>query len=318
MKRQTLTALTLFAFALLCSQPLTAADPSKEKATSTADAKSKDKDGPVALNKQNTVLLDLPGKKLLLKTHVCLQEGVLEMLLCKKQTKEHESILSIESPATAIHAGLLAIGAKVGTPVKFTPKFQPPQGQKLKLVLVWKDKDGKEQREVAQQWVRTATSRYFTAMLERLPEGVTIDKKSELRYDEKYKELIWFGQMSKETRDQFLKKTTDKAFQKAIEKFYDESQPRIMKADWIFAGSGFALDEMTGEKYYYAESGDLICVANFPTAIIDVNIASSASGEGNLLFEANKDKIPPRGTPVTIEITLANDAAKDKAKDETN
>ncbi|QDU14990.1 YdjY domain-containing protein [Gimesia maris] len=317
MKRQTMTLFTLFAFVLLCCQVLTAADPMKKKTGSTADAKSKETDELVSLNRQKTVMLDLPHKKLLLKTHVCLQEGVLEMLLCKKQTKEHESILSIESPATAIHAGLLAIGAKVGTPVKFTPKFQPPQGQKLKLELIWKDKDGKEQRELAQQWVRTATSRYFTAMLDRLPEGVTIDKKSELRYDEKYKELIWFGQMSKETRDQFLTKSRDKAFQKAIKKFYDESQPRIMKADWIFAGSGFALDEMTGEKYYYAESGDLICVANFPTAIIDVNIASSASGEGNLLFEANKDKIPPRGTPVTIEITLAEDESKDKSKDGT-
>ncbi|MCA9007305.1 MAG: hypothetical protein KDA70_18690 [Planctomycetaceae bacterium] len=309
-----MTAFTLLASVLLCSPTLRAADPVKEKAGSTAEAKSKETDEPVALNRQKTVLLDLPHKKLLLKTHVCLQEGVLEMLLCKKQTKEHESILSIESPATAIHAGLLAIGAKVGTPVKFTPKFQPPQGQVLNIVLVWKDKEGKEQREVAQQWVRTATNRYFTAKLDRLPEGITIDKKSELRYDEKYKELIWFGQMSKETRDEFLKKTEDKAFQKAIEKFYDESQPRVMKAEWIFAGSGFALDEMTGEKYYYAESGDLICVANFPTAIIDVNIASSASGEGNLLFEANKDKIPPRGTPVTIEITLADAKSKDKTK----
>ncbi|WP_417391742.1 YdjY domain-containing protein [Gimesia sp.] len=317
MKRQTVTASAIFAFVLLCSQTFTAADPVKENAEGAADAKSKAAKEPVALNKENTVLLDLAQKKLLLKTHVCLQEGVLEMLLCKKQTKEHESILSIESPATAIHAGLLAIGAKVGSPVKFTPKFQPPQGQKLDIVLVWKDKAGKEQREVAQHWVRTATSRYFTAKLEQLPEGVTIDKKSELRFDEKYKELIWFGQMSKETRDAFLAKSKDKAFQEAIKKFYDESQPRLMKADWIFAGSGFAIDEMTGEKYYYAESGDLICVANFPTAIIDVNIASSASGEGNLLFEANKDKIPPRGTPVTIEITLAEDKSKDKDNDKT-
>ncbi|QDT89030.1 YdjY domain-containing protein [Gimesia algae] len=314
MKRPFFATFSLFAFVLLCSQPLTAAEPVKDKSGTAADAKAKDADGPVALNKQKTVLLDLPHKKLLLKTHVCLQEGVLEMLLCKKQTKEHESILSIESPATAIHAGLLAIGAKVGTPVKFTPKFQPPQGQKLNIVLVWKGKDGKAQREIAQQWVRTATNRYFTAKLDRLPEGITIDKKSELRFDEKYKELIWFGQMSKETRDEFLAKSKDKAFQAAIKKFYDESQPRVMKFDWIFAGSGFALDEMTGEKYYYAESGDLICVANFPTAIIDVNIASSASGEENLLFEANKDKIPPRGTPVTIEITLAEAKPKDEKK----
>lgn len=294
---------------LMTMQYLNAADPVK-KNTPNANSESKKKtnkqdDGLVALNKQKTVLLDLEGKRLLLRTKVCLQEGVLEMLCCKKQTKEHESILSIDSSAKAIHAGLIAIGAKVGTPVKFSPKFQPPKGQKLSIFLQWKDKQGKLHREPAQCWVRTATNRYFTAKLDQLPEGVVIDKKSELRYDEKYKELIWFGQMSKKERDAFLAKSRQKQFRTAINKFYDESQPRTMKADWIFAGSGFSTDEATGEKYYHAESGDLICVANFPTAIIDVNIASSASGEGNLLFEANQAKIPPRGTPVTIEISLA-------------
>lgn len=259
----------------------------------------------VPLNKQKTVLLDLEGKRLLLKTEVCLQEGVLEMLCCKKQTKEHESILAIDSPATAIHAGLLAIGAKVGTPVKFSPRFQPPRGQKLDIYLQWKDKQGKLHRELAQNWVRTATNRYFTAKLDELPEGIVINKKNELRYDEKYKELIWFGQMSEKERDKLLSKSKNKQYQAAIKKFYNESQPHTMKADWIFTGSGFSKDEMTGKKYYHAESGDLICVANFPTAIIDVSIPSSATGEGNLLFEANKEKIPPRGTPVTIEIFLA-------------
>lgn len=319
MKRQTFFFLSLFTLSvvLMAGQLLSAADPEKpgskngdkkneDKPGADSKAESKkDDDGLVPLNKQKTVLLDLESKRLLLRTTVCLQEGVLEMLCCKKQTKEHESILSIDSSAKAIHAGLLAIGAKVGAPVRFTPKFQPPQGQKLNLYLQWKDKQGKLHREPAQSWVRTATSRYFTAKLDQLPEGVVIDKKSELRYDEKYKELIWFGRMSKKERDDFLAKSKDKPFQAAIKKFYDETQPLLMKADWIFAGSGFSIDEMTGEKYYHAESGDLICVANFPTAIIDVSIASSASGEGNLLFEANQDKIPPRGTPVTIEISLA-------------
>ncbi|QDV50959.1 YdjY domain-containing protein [Gimesia fumaroli] len=314
MNRQTFSLLSLFTLTvvLLAGQVLSAVDPVKPKSETTektsTDSKTETKksdEGLVPLNKQKTVLLDLEGKRLLLKTKVCLQEGVLEMLCCKKQTKEHESILSIDSPAKAIHAGLLAIGAKVGSPVRFSPKFQPPQGQKLNIYLQWKDKEGKLHREPAQSWVRTATNRYFSAKLEKLPEGVVIDKKSELRYDEKYKELIWFGQMTKKERDDFLSMTRDAEFRDAINKFYKETQPRLMKADWIFAGSGFSVDEMTGEKYYHAESGDLICVANFPTAIIDVNIASSASGEGNLLFEANQDKIPPRGTPVTIEISLA-------------
>ncbi len=314
MKRQNfswLPYITLLAV-ILCGNQIDADDSAKDnpqkdaKKNATTPSKSdKENEGLVVLNKQKTVLLDLEGKRLLLRTKVCLREGVLEMLCCKKQTKEHESILSIDSSAQAIHAGLLAIGAKVGAPVKFTPKYQPPQGQKLNLYLQWKDEKGKLHREPAQNWIRNATNRYFTAKLEMLPEGVVIDKKNELRYDKKYHELIWFGQMSKETRDEFLSKSKNKPFQAAIKKFYEESQIHKMKADWVFAGSGFSIDETTGKKYYHAESGDLICVANFPTAIIDVNIASSSTGEGNLLYEANKDKVPPRGTPVTIEISIA-------------
>lgn len=314
MKRLTFSLLPLIALVAvyMCGQQINADDlakkdskkPAKKSSNSTSKSKNEN-DGLVSLNKQKSVLLDVEGKRLLLRTKVCLREGVLEMLCCKKQTKEHESILSIDSSAQAIHAGLLAIGAKVGTPVKFTPKYQPPQGQKLNIYLQWKDKKGKLHREPAQDWVRTVTNRYFTSKLEKLPESVVIDKKNELRYDEKYQELIWFGPMSKKIRDGFLSKSKNKQFRAAINKFYDESQLHVMKANWVFAGSGFSVDELTGKKYYHAESGDLICVANFPTAIIDINIASSSQGEGNLMYEAYKEKIPPRETPVTIEISLA-------------
>src|SRR5262249_4673517 len=47
----------------------------------------------VPLVKTGAVVLDPKAKKVLLKTKVVLREGVLEMLVCKKQTKEHEAIL---------------------------------------------------------------------------------------------------------------------------------------------------------------------------------------------------------------------------------
>ena len=58
-----------------------------EKAAKPTDAgKSKE---PVPLNAQGTVLLDVPGKRLLLKSKVCLQEGVLEMFACRKLSLIH-------------------------------------------------------------------------------------------------------------------------------------------------------------------------------------------------------------------------------------
>jgi hypothetical protein len=68
---------------------------------------------------------------------------------------------------------------------------------------------------------------------------------------------------------------------------------------WIFGGSAFYEDETTGEKYYQAESGDFICVSNFPSAMLDLPIKSTDS-DSALMFEAFSDRIPPLGTKVTL------------------
>jgi hypothetical protein len=72
-----------------------------------------------------------------------------------------------------------------------------------------------------------------------------------------------------------------------------------MNQPWVFAGSGFWKNEETGKESYKAESGDLICVSNFSTAMLDIPIESSQANDG-LLFEANTEKIPRLGTPVRV------------------
>jgi len=255
----------------------------------------------VPLNKQETVLLDAAGKRLILKGEIVLREGLLELLVCLKQTKEHESILSVATKAQTVHAGLLALGADVGSPVKFTPEFQPPQGTKIDIFVSWTDENGKPQRVPAASWVRTATQRYFIEKLAKLPPDIRLPKDKNLKYDEKQGEMLWYGSMTKPDRDQFLKLSKDPAYQKVIRSFFEQSQMREMKADWVFAGSGFFTDEKSGEKYYQAEAGDLICVANFASSVVDINAESSATNDG-LLFEAYTDRIPPIGTKVDIEL----------------
>jgi hypothetical protein len=75
-----------------------------------------------------------------------------------------------------------------------------------------------------------------------------------------------------------------------------------LEIDWVFAGSSFYEDEDTGEKYYQAEGGDFICVSNFPSAMLDLPVESSQANAA-LLFEANSDAIPPRGTRVRLVLT---------------
>ena len=267
----------------------------------------KPKAKPVPLNKQETVLLDVPNKTVIVKSQVVLREGVLEMLLCRKHTKEHESILAVDSLAYVIHTGLLAVGAEPGEPMLYRDgKYTPPRGQKLKIVVKWKDEKNQPREMEAKKWIRSATRRYFIETLDTLPASVKIPPDSELRYDQKHKELAWFGPMTENQRDHWLAQSDDKPYQKSVQSIYKRTQPREMKADWIFTGSRFFVEPEgpdKGKKYYQAEGGDVICVANFPTAMIDVNEESSASGEDNLLYEAWTERIPPLETPVTVEIS---------------
>ncbi len=88
----------------------------------------------------------------------------------------------------------------------------------------------------------------------------------------------------------------------------DTNQP--MKLDWVFAGSGFWKDEETGKQIYMAEGGDLICVANFSTAMLDVAAQSTQANEG-LMFEAFTEHVPALGTPVRLVMTPVEKKSED-------
>jgi hypothetical protein len=74
---------------------------------------------------------------------------------------------------------------------------------------------------------------------------------------------------------------------------------KVMPYKWVFAGSGFWVDEQEGTRHYQAEDGDLICVSNFSTATLDLPVESSQSNEA-LMFEAFTENIPPLGTKVRL------------------
>jgi hypothetical protein len=300
LKRGITAAIMAFAMSLVAVR----ADDKPAKEEAAKEEPGKADGGLVPLNKEGTVLMDLKGKRVLLKTQVALRQGSLEMLCCKKQTKEHESILSLDAMAQAVHAGLLRIGAKPGTPVQYNPEFQAPTGQKIDIFVNWTDDKGKSHRVPARSWVRQALNRFWNVKMVALPEGVSLPKNSELRYDRKLKELSWYGPMTEKQKKEFLALSNDKEFRRAIEAFFEYGQPREMKADWVFAGSGFFTDEETGKKFYLAEDGDLICVANFGGAMIDVAMPSSAENS-DLNFEAWTERIPPKGTAVTVELIPA-------------
>jgi hypothetical protein len=79
----------------------------------------------------------------------------------------------------------------------------------------------------------------------------------------------------------------------------DERAKTTLKLDWVFAGSEFVEDPATKKRIYAADDGDLITVANFMSAILDLPFASTAN-DAERLYVANTERIPPRGTSVFL------------------
>ena len=260
-------------------------------------------EGSTALNTPNTVFLDANPRRVLLHTQVACEDCLLEMLCCTEGTKEHESVLWLRSRAFVVHAALLALGEKPGKPAMFSPEFSPPSGPRIDIFVNWVGEDKKLHRADVRSWLRHSIFHYFSQKLPKPPPGVKLPL-MELRYDPYNKELLWYGPMSEKQREHLLTLWDDKSYQQAINTFFADSQSRPMTADFVFGGSYHFVNEATGQKQYAAEGGYLICVANFAASLIDIKEASSAS-DGGQSYEGWPGKIPPRNTPVIVELIPA-------------
>jgi hypothetical protein len=124
----------------------------ESKEQSEADAKKLIE---LSLDREELVM---PGLKILVKkgyidvdAKVCLTDGMLELIACTKDSKEHESLISVEPKAAHIHAALLLIGAQPGNPAmrkevqtEDGPRWVDlqPRGQEIDVYLVFKNKAG--------------------------------------------------------------------------------------------------------------------------------------------------------------------------------
>jgi hypothetical protein len=194
------------------------------------------------------VFLEVQGDKrrVVVKTKVCLREGVLEGLLCRKQTKEHEYILSADVDARLVHATLIAAGAKPGSPVKFQPRYVPAAGTAIKITLQY-EKDGKRIAVPAHQWIR------------------------------------------------------------------DGKTKKDLEQDWVFGGSQFITDPDEKDKppIYLANHGDMICLCNMESAMLDLPVRSPKSLDDRF-FSAVTERIPPADTAVDVILEPVVAEKKDK------
>ncbi len=151
-----------FSLAILLSCPATAATQA-EPTTASQDApvqQTMEKrlppppPGAKALPAPHRVWIDAKQGKVLVDGYVSLNEGLLEMFACPVGTKEHESVVAVHSSAQVVHAALLAIGAKVGHPVQWDPKFKPPTGTEIEIEVRWLNPTEKDpsKKNAAEKW----------------------------------------------------------------------------------------------------------------------------------------------------------------------
>lgn len=110
--------------------------------------------GATRLSPDFDVWLDPKRGVVLVDGQVSLRRGMLEMFACIRNTKEHESIVTVDTQAFLVHAGLLRLGAEPGHPAQFVPEFKPPAGTEIEVTVEWRDEDGKEHTARAQDWIR--------------------------------------------------------------------------------------------------------------------------------------------------------------------
>jgi hypothetical protein len=110
--------------------------------------------GAQRLSPDYPVWLDPNEKAVLVDGQIALREGMLDLLACTRNTKEHESIVSANTKAFIVHAGLLRLGAEVGHPVQFRPEYKPPTGTEIDVLVRWLDEKGKQHEARAQDWIK--------------------------------------------------------------------------------------------------------------------------------------------------------------------
>ncbi|WP_145263307.1 YdjY domain-containing protein [Planctomycetes bacterium Pan216] len=102
--------------------------------------------------------VDLDSGEVRIDAQIVLREGPLELLLCPKGGKEHESILAATIEPRTFQTALLLAGAKPGHPARFEP-YKPPTGQQIEILLDVKGSDGKMKRLDAREWIQNVKTK---------------------------------------------------------------------------------------------------------------------------------------------------------------
>jgi hypothetical protein len=113
------------------------------------------------------VRIDWKSRMIEVDARVVFRDGPLELFACSPQTREHESVLSVNARPWHIFQAMGLIGLEPGTPVTHnaaTDQWHPPRGERIRLAVRYSE--GSRLRTVpAERWLRQTESG-------KTPEGI--------------------------------------------------------------------------------------------------------------------------------------------------
>ena len=129
--------------------------PAEQEAKKTADNAPlvDNMDDLKKLDPNSPIWIDKKHKELILVGEACKAGYPLEFFATLPD-RGYEAVVVVATKPSVVHAGLLALGAKPGHPVRFEPEFQPPTGTEIAIEVRWKDDKGKLHSAAAQKWIR--------------------------------------------------------------------------------------------------------------------------------------------------------------------
>lgn len=240
-----------------------------------------DRPGLVRFAPTGGLWIDRGRGEVIVSAKVALTEGPIELFACPSKTKEYESLLVIDPlearldpPTIAAMADLLGADASAFEH-RVGARLGPSELIHLTLVLIGLE-PGRPVAFVPDYRAATGSA-VRVRVRHRAADGTveTVDARDWIR---------------------------------------DIRTGGSMDSGWVFAGSTISRDPTTGMDRYEADAGDLICVSNFQTALLDLPVPSAQSNEA-LVFEVMPGRVPAKGTPVEILLSAEMPAVTDAGQD---
>jgi hypothetical protein len=268
----------------LPSPPLPSAassEPNPDESTPAVYDPIEQRPGIVRLSPIGGLWIDPARGEVIVAARVSLTEGPIELFACPAKTKDYESLLTVEPlefrldpPTIAVMANLLG-----ADPTAFEHRLGARLGpsELIHMALVMIGLEPGRPVAFVPEYRAASGSAVRVRVRHRSADGSveTIDARDWIR---------------------------------------DIRTGGSMESGWVFAGSTISRDPTSGVDRYEADAGDLICVSNFQTALLDLPVPSAQSNEA-LVFEVMPGRVPAKGTQVEIVLSADSPAVTDEGEE---